>query len=78
MNQSAKYDYVETLRLKLGGQARRAFDNFVEKSNHTNDNNPDYEDAVTREAKWEVWRAFNKRKTIFNLQQIQVAASRMT
>lgn len=44
------------------------------KCDHTNDDNLDYEEAVTREASREVWRSYHKRKEIFDLRQIQVAA----
>ena len=39
-------NYVETLGLTLDGQSRRVRDNFVDKCDHTNDNNPDYEEAI--------------------------------
>ena len=34
--------------MKLGGQAKRILDNFLDKWDRTNEDNVDYEDAVGR------------------------------
>ena len=68
-----QYDYLETLGAKLGGQARRVFDNYVDKWDHTNAENPNYEDALTIEANRAMWRSYYKRKAVLNLRQIQPA-----
>lgn len=34
-----QYDYLEDLKMKLGGQARCILDNFLDKSGHTNKDN---------------------------------------
>ena len=57
----------------MGGQAKRVPDKFVDKWDHTREDNPDYEDTTTREASREVWRFFYKRKAIFDLWQIHMA-----
>ena len=68
-----QYSYLEDLGMKLGGQARRVLYSFLDKWDHTNEDNPDYEDAITGEASRDVWRAFCERKVIFDLRHIQVA-----
>ena len=60
--------------MESGGQARCALDNFIDKWDHTKEDNRDYEDAITWEANRDVSRAFYKRKEIFDLRQIHVAA----
>ena len=45
---------MEDLGMKLGGQARRVLENFLEKWDHTDADNSDYEDAVSREASKDV------------------------
>ena len=59
--------------MKLGGQARRVLDNFLDKWDHPNADNLDYEDAFTCEANRDVWTAFYKRKATFDLRRIHVA-----
>ena len=73
-NGVTQYVCVETLVMKLGGRARRVLDNFIDKWDHTKEDNPDYEDATAREAILDVWRTFYKRKAILDLSQIYVAA----
>ena len=60
--------------MELGGQARPVLDNFTDKWDQTKEDNADYEDVITREASRDVWRAIYKRKTVFDLRQIHVAA----
>ena len=67
-------DYVETMGMKLGGQARRVLNNFIDKWDHTKEDNLDDEDAISWEAIRDVWRALYKRNTIFDLRQIHIAA----
>lgn len=64
-----RFDYLEGLGMKLGGQARRVFNNILNKWDHAYADN-----AVTREASRDVGRAFYKRKAIFDSRQIHVAA----
>ena len=42
----AQYDYMESLLNRLGGQARRLLDNFLEKWNCEKDDNPYILDAI--------------------------------
>ena len=74
-NGVTQYDFVETFGKKLGGQARQVLDNYLDKWDHTNEDNPNYEAGlpVSREASREVWRSFYKRKAVFDSRQIQVA-----
>ena len=46
----SKYEYLESLGPKLGGQARRLLDNYIDKWDYRDIGNLCYEDAVTREA----------------------------
>ena len=50
-----EYDYLEALVAKLGGQARRVLDNFVDKWGFTNEDLVNYEEAATREASRAMW-----------------------
>ena len=72
-NSIAQYEYLESLGPKLGGQARRLLDNYIEKWDYCNIGNLCYEEAVTREASRSKWRNFYKAKSVFDLRQIQVA-----
>ena len=42
-----QFDYLETLGAKLGGQARRVLDNYVEIWDSTNEGHFNYEEAIT-------------------------------
>ena len=68
----ARYEYLESLGPKLGGQARRLLDNYIDRWDYRNDENLYYEEAVTREASRAKWRDFYKAKSVFDLRQIQV------
>ena len=72
-NRIAQYEYLESLGPKLGGQARRLLDNYVDKWDYRDIGNLFYEEAVTREASRAKWRDFYKAKSVFDLRQIQVA-----
>lgn len=52
------YTHLEDVGLKLGGQDGHVLDNLLKKWDHSNKDNPDYEDAVTRKASRDVWRAY--------------------
>ena len=69
-NGFAQYEYLESLGPKLGGQARRLLDNYIDKWDYRDIGNLFYEDAVTREASWSKWRKFYKAKSIFDLRKI--------
>ena len=58
--------------MKLGGQAWRVLNYFLDKWDHTNVDSPDYEDAINHEASRDVWRAFDKRKAVFDLHQTRI------
>ena len=60
--------------MKLGGQDRRILDNFLHTWDHANAYNLDCEDAITRETSKDICRAFYKRKAVFELRHIHVAA----
>ena len=70
----AQYEHLESLGPKLGGQARRLLDNYIDRWDYRNDDNLYYEEAVTREASRAKWRDFYKAKSVFDLRQIQVTA----
>ena len=65
-----QYDYVETLGQKLGGQVKRVLDNYLDKWDHINKDNRDFEDAVICEldASWgskvrqNMWRSAKTRR----------------
>lgn len=59
--------------MNVGGQARRILNNFLDKWDHANVDNVDYEDAIIHEAKKDVWRAFYNRKVVSDLRKIHVA-----
>ena len=66
-NGVAQYEYLESLGPKLGGQARRLLDNYIDKWDYRDVGNLCYEEAVTREASRAKWRNFYKAKSIFDL-----------
>ena len=72
-NGIAQYEYLKSLGPKLGGQARRLLDNYIDKWDYRDIGNLCYEEAVTREASRAKWRNFYKAKSVFDLRQIQVA-----
>ena len=72
-NGIAQYEYLESLGPKLGGQARRLLDNYIDKWDYRDVCNLCYEEAVTCEASRSKWRNFYKAKSVFDLRQIQVA-----
>ena len=43
-----QYNSLESQGRKLGGQARRVLDNFLDMWDHTDEENLDYEEATTR------------------------------
>ena len=56
-NGIAQYEYLESLGPRLGGQAQRLLDNFIDKWDYRDEANPFYDEVVTREAsraKWSV------------------------
>ena len=71
-NGTSQYEYCESLGPKLGGQARRLLDNFVDRWDYRDRTNPFFKEAVKREAKRVLWRAYYKAKAIYDLRQIQV------
>ena len=71
-NGIAQYEYLESLGPRMGGQARRLLDNFIDKWDYRDDTNPFYEEAVTREASRSKWRHYYKAKSVYDLRQIQV------
>ena len=58
----AQYEYLESLGPKLGGQARRLLDNYIDKWDYRDISNLFYEEAIAREASWLKWRNFYKAK----------------
>ena len=60
--------------MQLGGQARRIVDKFLDSQDKTNEDNANYGEATTREASRDVRRSYDKRKAIFDLRPIHVAA----
>ena len=72
-NGVTQYDYLETVGAKLGGQAKRLLDNFVDRRDNTKEGNPCHEDVVTREVSRAIWITYYKRKAIFELHWIQVS-----
>ena len=49
-NGIAQYEYLESLGPKLGGQAQRLLDYYIDKWDYRDISNLCYEEAVTREA----------------------------
>ena len=72
-NGISQYEYLESLGPKLGGQARRLMDNYIDKWDYRDIGTISYEEAVRREASRSKWRNFYKAKSVFDLRQIQVA-----
>ena len=71
-NEIAQYEFLESLGPRMGGQARRLLDNFIDKWDYRDKADPFYEEAVTREASRAKWRDYYKAKSIYDLRQIQV------
>ena len=71
-NGIAQYEYLESWGPRMGGQARRLLDNFIDKWDYRDETNPFYEEAVTREASRAKWRHYYKAKSVYDLRQIQV------
>ena len=71
-NGIAQYEYLESLGPRMGGQARRLLDNFIDKWDYRDESNPFSEEAVTREASRAKWRHYYKAKSVYDLRQIQV------
>ena len=69
-----QYDYLETLGGRLGGQARRVLDNYVDKWDCTKEDHVNYEEAVTREVDRAHWRRYYKRQAVYDLCQVQAGA----
>ena len=66
-NGVTRYDYLESLGARMGGQARCLLNNSVDKWGHKGKSNPIYEEAVTREASQAMWRIYYKAKVVFDL-----------
>ena len=49
-NGIAQYEYLESLGPRMGSQARRLLDNFIDMWDNRDEANPFYKEAVTREA----------------------------
>ena len=60
---------------RLGGQARRLLDIYLNKWDRLNEDNVHYEEATTREAARAVWRAYYKAKAVHDLRQVQIAVA---
>ena len=72
-NGITQYEYLETLGPRLGGQARRLLDNFIDKWDYHDTEQPFYKNARARETQRALWRVYYKNKAIFDLRQVQVA-----
>lgn len=71
----SQYEYLESLLPRLGGQARRLLDNFIDKWSWRKDDNPFNLEATAREADRALWRTFYMEKAVHNLRRVQVAKS---
>ena len=54
----SKYDYMEGLPNRLGGQARRLLEKYLYRWNWLEDNNPNILNAAARESDRQIWRIF--------------------
>ena len=72
-NGASQYAYLESLLNRLGGQARRLLDIYLNKWDWLNEDNVYYEEATTREAARAVWRTYYKAKAVHDLRQVQIA-----
>lgn len=68
-NGVTQYDYVDKIWVV---RPDVTWNNYLNKWDHTNEDNLDFEDAVSREASREMWRSFYKRNFFFVLPQIQL------
>ena len=69
-NGASQYAYLESLLNRLGGQARRLLDIYLNKWDWLNEDNVYYEEATTREAARAVWCAYYKAKAVHDLCQV--------
>ena len=69
----SQYEYLESMGPKLGGQARRLLDNYVDRWDHRDRTNPFLAAALQREGSRSLWRNYYKAKSVYDLRQIQVA-----
>ena len=65
-----QYEYLESLGPKLGGQARRLLDNYIDRWDYCDDTNIYFEETVTRETSRSKWRNFYTAKSVFDFRQI--------
>ena len=73
-NGITQYEYLESLGPRLGGQARRLLDNYVDRWDYRNEDNVNYRAATQREVIRAQWRVYYKAKAVFDLRQVQVVA----
>ena len=60
-NGITQYEYLETLGPRLGGRARRLLDNFIDKWDYHDTEQPFYKDANKRETQRALWRVLLSR-----------------
>ena len=66
-----QYEYLETLDDKLDGTAKKCHRLFVEKLDWTKADNPDLQEAISREEDRSVWRVYYKAKAVHDLRAVQ-------
>ena len=69
-NGASQNAYMESLLNRLGGQAKRLLDIYLNKWDWLNEDSIYYEEATTREAARAVWRAYHKAKAVHDLRQV--------
>ena len=71
----SQYEYQELVLEKLTGQGRKCMKNHLIRWNRklTEEENPNLEAAIAREAERAVWRVFYHDKTVHDLQKVQFA-----
>ena len=68
----SKYDYMEGLLNRLGGQARRLLEKYLFRWNWLQDDNPNILNAVAREADRQILRIFYQERVAYNLGRVHM------
>ena len=68
----AQYDYMESLLNRVGGQARKLLDNYLDKWNWAKDSNPYILDAIAKEADCAIWRNYYMERAVYNFGRVHM------
>ena len=70
-NGQTQFEYLELMSDKLDGTAKKCHRLFLEKLDWIKGDNPDLQDAITREQDRSHWRVYYKVKAVHDLQSVQ-------